>query len=307
MVRAESIAGLAAAAISGNAERVGRAIETLIAEESKNGHRSAAMRLQQLLEAEHDTHAAAVTNRRFERDDRPSWAQRGSYTREATRRLRDLELDQAAEHAAKRVIQEQQNARVLRAAGIEPRHRVLLVGAPGTGKTSLAEAFASELAVPYEVILYESVVGSYLGETSARLHELFQRVSAEPCVLFLDEFDTLAKERGDEHDTGEVKRVVSTLLLQLDALPPHVLLVAATNHPELLDRAAWRRFQVVIELPLPDADRRREYAKRVATRVGLKSPGRLEREAAEENGASFADIENLVLDRRREELLGPVG
>ena len=90
---------------------------------------------------------------------------------------------------------------------------------------------------------YEAVIGSFLGETSGRLKKLFDFVRTHQCVLFFDEFDTLGKERGDVHETGEIKRVVSSLLLQIDALPSHVVVVTATNHAELLDRAVWRRFQ----------------------------------------------------------------
>jgi len=93
-------------------------------------------------------------------------------------------------------------------------------------------------------VRYEAVVGSFLGETSSRLRRLFDFARTHPCVLFFDEFDTLGKERGDVHETGEIKRVVSSLLLQIDALPSYVVVVTATNHPELLDRAVWRRFQM---------------------------------------------------------------
>ncbi len=92
---------------------------------------------------------------------------------------------------------------------------------------------------------------SYLGETAQRLKRLFDFVRTEPCVLFFDEFDAIGKERGDIHETGEIKRVVTTLLLQLDDLPSYCVLVGATNHPELLDRAAWRRFELRLNLDRP--------------------------------------------------------
>ena len=101
------------------------------------------------------------------------------------------------------------------------------------------------------VVRYEGVIGSFLGETASRLRLVFEFVRTRECVLFLDEFDTLGKERGDPHDTGEVKRVVSSLLLQIDDLPSYVIVVTATNHPELLDRAVWRRFDIQLELPPP--------------------------------------------------------
>src|SRR3712207_6872521 len=99
------------------------------------------------------------------------------------------------------------------------------------------------------------MIGSYLGETAGRLKRVFEYARTTPCVLFFDEFDTIGKERGDVHETGEIKRVVSSLLLQIDALPSYVTVVVASNHPELLDRAVWRRFQLRLYLPPPKIGR----------------------------------------------------
>src|SRR4030095_100639 len=98
---------------------------------------------------------------------------------------------------------------------------------------------------------YDALIGSYLGETNARPSKLFDYVRTRPSVLLFDEFDAIGKERGDTHETGEIKRVVSFLLMQLDQLPSYVIAVAATNHGELLDRAVWRRFQMRLSMPAP--------------------------------------------------------
>ena len=103
--------------------------------------------------------------------------------------------------------------------GLEPRNKILLVGPPGNGKTSLAEAIATSLMIPLYVVKYESIIGAYLGETASKLSKLFEFAKTRQCVLFFDEFETLGKERGDQQETGEIKRVVSSLLLQIDALP----------------------------------------------------------------------------------------
>ena len=165
------------------------------------------------------------------------------------RRFSDLILPRSVAVASQELVEEQHRADLLRSYGVEPRHRVLLVGPPGSGKTSLAEAIATEAMVPLVVVRYETLIGSYLGQTAGRLQRVFDAVRQRQCVLFLDEFDTLGKERGDEHETGEIKRVVSSLLLQVDRLPSYVIVVTATNHPELLDRAVWRRFQLRLFLP----------------------------------------------------------
>src|SRR5207302_5683419 len=118
-------------------------------------------------------------------------------------------------------------------------------------------------------VRYESVIGSFLGETAGRLRKVFDQVRSRRCVLFFDEFDTLGKERGDPHDTGEIKRVVSSLLLQIDDLPSYVVVVTATNHPEILDRAVWRRFQLRLRLPPPTSEQAREWFKRFEQSLGL--------------------------------------
>ena len=116
-------------------------------------------------------------------------------------------------------------------------------------RISLAEAIAEALVVPLLVVRCESVVGTYLGETAVRLKKLFEYASTRNCVLFFDEFEILGKERGNLHETGEIKRVVSALLMQIDNLPSYVMVIGATNHAELLDRAVWRHFQVRMTLP----------------------------------------------------------
>ena len=103
------------------------------------------------------------------------------------------------------------------------------------------------------------MIGSFLGETASRLRRVFDLARSMPCVLFFDEFDAIGKERGDIHETGEIKRVVSSLLLQIDALPSWTIVVAATNHSELLDRAVWRRFQLRLELPMPSERQINEF------------------------------------------------
>jgi SpoVK/Ycf46/Vps4 family AAA+-type ATPase len=298
MARSDLILALSAAALEGDAEHARRAIETIAAEELRKGHTHVSDRLSELL-------LAAPFSERPSTPIVETGLAPGRATRKSlhTKNLKDVMLGAESATLLREVIQEQRHIRGLRALGMEPRHRLLLVGPPGTGKTSLASALAGELGIPFRTVQYESVIGSFLGETSARLRDMFASVSEEPCVLFLDEFDTLAKERGDEHDAGEVKRVVSTLLLQLDALPSHIVLVAATNHDELLDRAAWRRFQVTLRLPLPVAEERAELARQLAARIGIGKPEFVEAAAASMEGKSYAAVEEYVFSVRRKEIV----
>ncbi|MDR2460057.1 MAG: ATP-binding protein, partial [Deltaproteobacteria bacterium] len=153
------------------------------------------------------------------------------------RNFDSLILPKCVADSCKELVEEHMRSDILRSYGLEPRNKVLLIGPPGNGKTTLAEAIAQSLMLPFMIVRYESLVGSYLGETAARLSKLFEYAKERQCILFFDEFETLAKERGDAHETGEIKRVVSSLLLQIDALPSYVIVIAATNHDRLLDHA----------------------------------------------------------------------
>jgi SpoVK/Ycf46/Vps4 family AAA+-type ATPase len=174
----------------------------------------------------------------------------------------------------------------------------LLTGSPGNGKTSLAEALATSLMVPFVIARYDGLITSYLGETATRLRRLFEFAHTRRCVLFFDEFDTLGKERGDIHETGEIKRVVSSLLLQIDDLPPHVVAVCATNHPELLDRAVWRRFQIRLELAPPDRQQIVKYFSMAEKRFNF-SFGHSPRTLADK----LVDLENFMADVARSYVL----
>lgn len=167
------------------------------------------------------------------------------------KRLDQLLLPENVYNSCRDLIEEQTRTDLLRSYGLEPRNKLLLIGPPGNGKTSVAEGIAEALMVPLLTVRYESIIGAYLGETAARLSKLFEYAKTRQCVLFFDEFDTIGKERGDQQETGEIKRVVSSLLLQIDALPSYVVTIAATNHDALLDKAVWRRFQLKLELPKP--------------------------------------------------------
>lgn len=295
MTRADLVVALARAATVGDQQRIRRVLEAIVAEERDKQHKVVARQLSEVLEQ-----ASAP----------PNGTVRVGHENQALvhevvpeRKLDDLILPEGVRVACRQLAEEQHRAELLRAYNIEPRNRVLLVGPPGNGKTSLAEAMAAELLAPMFVVRYEGVVASYLGETASRLQRLFDFVRTRRCVLFLDEFDTLAKERGDEHETGEIKRVVSSLLLQIDQLPSHVVVLTATNHPELLDRAVWRRFQLRLELPPPTRRQREEWFERFAKRSEFDlgyTPRTLADKLA---GNSFAEIEEFALDILRQWVL----
>ncbi|NUP74404.1 MAG: ATP-binding protein [Sinomonas sp.] len=294
MARADLLLDLVDAERRGDRERFRVLVEAVIAEERANQHHLLADRLSEII---------TTTGQGMARDDRASAIRDLVQEVVPNRRLEELELAPVPCRVVTEMIEEQKRAELLRSYGIEPRNRLLLSGPPGNGKTSVAEAIASELMLPFYVIRYEGVVSSFLGETAARLDSAFEFARTRRCVLFFDELDTIAKERSDEHETGEIKRVVSTLLLQIDRLPAHVIVVGATNHSELLDRAAWRRFQIRAELDLPSRAQATRYLERLARRFGGDlgfAPRTLADKLA---GASFAELEEFALDVRRRAVL----
>jgi len=133
-----------------------------------------------------------------------------------------------------------------------PRHKVLLHGAPGNGKTMLAEALASALDIPFVKAKYSGLVDSHLGVTGRNIDILMEYASSRPCLLFLDEFDCVAIDRSAEGDVTEMRRVTNQLLLSLDKLPPHCVFVAATNSESLIDKAVMRRFDFALSIQAPD-------------------------------------------------------
>jgi len=297
MARADLLLDLVRAGARGENAHFRKALEALIAEERAKQHHILADRLAGYLNQVENS--KTISALKF----RNGPASEFFYEINPSRRLSDLILSEIVTKACKELIEEQNRADLLRAHNLEPRHRVLLAGAPGNGKTSLAEALASELAVPLLAVRYEAVIASYLGETAVRLSRLFDQVRTRQCVLFFDEFDVVGKERGDVHETGEIKRVVSSLLLQVDDLPSYVVVVTATNHPELLDRAVWRRFQLRLELPPPNFQQTKEwfclFEKRIGDKLGI-SENTL---AKHLNGLSFSELEQFGLDVHRRHTL----
>ncbi|WP_321310608.1 ATP-binding protein [Marinifilum fragile] len=219
------------------------------------------------------------------------------------RNLDSLYLEDHVRDTVKELIEEQHRAELLRSYGIEPRHRILLAGSPGNGKTTLAEAISYELMCPMYTVRYENLIGSFLGETSNRLMKVFDFIKTQRCVLFFDEFDAIGKERGDTKETGEIKRVVSSLLLQMDQLPSYVVVVTASNHPELLDRAVWRRFQLKLELTKPSKALIEKQIESAISKSSINLNYNLKNLSSKLEGLSFAEVEEFYLDVFRQSIL----
>lgn len=161
--------------------------------------------------------------------------------------------------ALQEVLREWRSADALLAEGLAPTRSLLFSGPPGVGKSLAAAYLAKSLDLPLLTLDLATVMSSFLGKTGSNLRMVLNYAQSFPCILFLDEFDTIAKRRNDEGDVGELKRLVTVLLQSIDHWPSNSLLVAATNHGELLDPAAWRRFDITLDFPLPDMKARQQF------------------------------------------------
>lgn len=298
MARSDLLVTLVKAANSGDRPLVRKTVEAMAAEERAKNHLILAQQLESELQPAPRPEVLPIRS-----------AHQPDLLIELTPRktLADLVLSAPNRQAIDEVVQEHHRTDLLRSYNLSPRNRILLTGPPGNGKTSLAEAVAHAVMLPLVVARYDALITSFLGETATRLRRLFEFAHTRRCVLFFDEFDTLGKERGDLHETGEIKRVVSSLLLQIDDLPAHVVVICATNHPELLDRAVWRRFQLKLDLGQPNTQQVEAYLSLLATRMNLDLGMPLRTLAKQLAGDSYADIEEFVTGAARSYVLALPG
>lgn len=199
------------------------------------------------------------------------------------------------------IISERKQLATLLAEGLLPTRTVLLVGPPGVGKTMSARWLARELNLPLLTLNLASVMSSFLGRTGTNIRSVIEHAQREPCVLLLDEFDAVAKRRDDATEVGELKRLVTVLLQSIDGWSPSALLIAATNHPELLDPAVWRRFERVLEFPLPSSEQLKEVIAN-EWRLEFNSP-EVGLVADMSVGKSFGDVARDMTRLRKDALL----
>jgi SpoVK/Ycf46/Vps4 family AAA+-type ATPase len=299
MARSDLLVSLVRAGATGDREVLKSTAEALVAEERAQNHHILADRLERALSAVPVTPPALTTAGSLAGVGKDAILETEPRTQ-----MSQLLLPLPVQESGRQLIEEHVRADVLRTHGYEPRHRVLLSGPPGNGKTSFAEAVAEGLSLPFFMVRYDALIGSYLGETNARLRKLFDYVRTRPSVLFFDEFDAIGKERGDTHETGEIKRVVSFLLMQLDQIPSYVIIIAATNHAELLDRAVWRRFQLRLGFPAPDKKQIEIFLDRVMSQ--WPNQPRLSAHAigTKLGLVSYAEVIDFCQNVRRRQILG---
>jgi SpoVK/Ycf46/Vps4 family AAA+-type ATPase len=191
------------------------------------------------------------------------------------------------------LIQEFRKADQIRAHGLPIRSKLLFCGPPGCGKTFCAEVFAAEVGLPLFVVKLDRLISSYLGETATNVRKIFEFARRQPCVLFLDEFDALARSREDNSEHNELRRVVNSLLIFVDRLRPKGFMIAATNLDQSLDPAIWRRFDEVIWFEKPDKSMVERFLQLKFKNISTGFDPQLY--AAQLRDYSFAEIERVCV------------
>jgi SpoVK/Ycf46/Vps4 family AAA+-type ATPase len=222
-------------------------------------------------------------------------------------RLRDVVLAESTRARLERIIQEHVHRADLEGWGVSASRKLLFCGPPGCGKTMTSSVIAGELGLPLMTVRFDGLFSRFLGATANHLKVIFDEMPRRPAVYFFDEFDAIAKSRGDAQDVGEVRRVVTSFLQLMDADRSSSIIIAATNFDELLDHAVFRRFDVILPFALPTVE---QLTKLIHLRLrAFDLPKDVAAEAAGLGvGLSFADaaracddaVRTMVLARRRD-------
>ncbi|RSM82755.1 AAA family ATPase [Kibdelosporangium aridum] len=278
-----------------------RAASEIIEEEQAKQHHALARDLQKLLAAggSYDTGSTVVLPEP-PKDREGEWPL--AEVRTPDRLMEDLVLPLEVTTLLGQIVDEVHRWGDLDAAGIPRRQRLLFRGPPGCGKTTAAEALASELGRPFLLVRLDAVVSSYLGETASNLRRVLDYTDQAPFVVLFDEFDALGRSRDDASEHGEMKRVITAFLQMIDTYRGPSLLLAATNHSGLLDSALWRRFDEVVMFRLPTVHELRRLL-RLRLRPVPHRGVDIDKTAAALKGLPHAAVEKVAADARRTALL----
>lgn len=314
-MKAELVENLIVAHCSGNEQQFSDALNKLIKDEEKKGNMLTATRFRKAYEQKKEIERPVFDHSVGSSAVFYSSASQAAVPRDKDNLLElyeivfsETSLDEVVlpgnqKTIIQQFVDEQNNTANLKKHNIPVSNRLLLCGPPGCGKTMTAYAIGNALKLPIAYVRLDGLVSSYLGQTSTNLRKVFDSVKNQRIILFLDEFDAIAKKRDDTNELGELKRVVTTLLQNLDNLPSNVILIAATNHEHLLDPAIWRRFNFTINLDLPTVEQRRALIQNGLSKYGIKSKIDVSTIAKVTEGMSGALIEELILAAAKKYLL----
>lgn len=281
MASADQLKALLKAHLDGDEQRFRSVAIQVAAHEAKLGHGQLAEELRALIDS-------------AKRQPIPISRPRGELANLLTvsypkSRLGDVVLDEGLKQQLERVIREQRHAERILAHGLAPRRKLLLVGPPGTGKTLTASVMAGELGTPLLQVRLDGLITKFMGETASKLRQIFDATNQTRGVYFFDEFDAIGSQRGLANDVGEIRRVLNSFLQMIEHDSSHSLIIAATNHPEILDPALYRRFDDVLYYSLPDVT---QIAALLKSRLSRITEGRTswKRLAGDALGLSYAEV-----------------
>jgi SpoVK/Ycf46/Vps4 family AAA+-type ATPase len=303
MATAEQLKVLLKSYSEGDEERFFATAMQVAAHAARQGHGKLAQELREIIDAA----KAKGPPRRSERAPVPVVQPRGdlagllsvSYPKT---RLSDMILEPQLHARLERILLEQRQREKLLTHGLAPRRKILLVGPPGTGKTLTARALAGELSQPLFVLLLDGIITKFMGETAAKLRLVFDALQRTRGVYLFDEFDALGSHRTSQNDVGEIRRVLNSFLQFLEQDESESLIIAATNHPELLDRALFRRFDDVLQYCLPDD---KLAGQMLRSRLALLDTEHVdwERIVSIARGLSYAEIVRVCEDAAKDAVL----
>lgn len=218
-------------------------------------------------------------------------------------KLNDLVLDETVKSSLNQLIDEQQRYKILKQHNQEPKRKLLLVGPPGTGKTMTAQAIAGELGMSVYIIRLDGLMSKYLGESISKLRLIFDAMLDHRAVYLFDEFDSIGSHRNQGHDIGEIKRVLNSFLINIEKDKSNSIIIAATNLPESLDIALYRRFDEIISYPLPDIEHIKGIIKKCTKAYSFAKKADYEQISALAIGLNYSEISRACNEVIKEMIL----
>ena len=249
MANAEQVKALLKSHMEGDEDRFFSVAMQVAAHEARLGHGKTAEELRAIIDrAKSRRDAASPVSIGRPRGELANLLE----VRSPKTRLREMIVGKTLEEQIRRIVCEYRHAGRILDHGLSPRRKLLLVGPPGTGKTLTASVLAGELGLPLFQVRLDGLITKYMGETAAKLRQIFDATGRTLGIYFFDEFDAIGSQRGIDNDAGEIRRVLNSFLLMIEQDCSHSLVIAATNHPDILDSALFRRFDDVLHYDLPD-------------------------------------------------------
>jgi SpoVK/Ycf46/Vps4 family AAA+-type ATPase len=298
MATAEQIKSLIRSHFSENQEKFFTISLQVAAYEAQQGHGALAHEIREIIDKSRQEKGAVIL--KFPQDMRGLVLSETPETPKAALVMPNMQISRI-----ERIIHEYRQQHRLKTHGLSHRRKIMLIGPPGTGKTMSARVLAHELHLPLHTIQVDRLVTKFMGETSAKLRQIFDLIQKETSVYLFDEFDAIGGERSMDNDVGEMRRVLNSFLQFIEQDRSDSLIIAATNNPKLLDRALFRRFDDVLYFEYPEQDDRKRLMQNI---LGVFIPSKFPWKSvlAESKNLSHAEIDQACFDAIKETILNDV-